>query len=160
MAGPNDRMIGRARTVQVGRGASCSSPASATTAPPTPVVSTVKSFPLQAVTLLRHPRGSLVSPPLVRLTGHGSAGTEGRPVQGGELVVFGPGDRLVVTAADRHAEPLDVLLLGGLPIGAPIAHDGPVRHEHPGRDRSSRRGLPSRTLGTVPADQLAPRNYA
>jgi redox-sensitive bicupin YhaK (pirin superfamily) len=40
-------------------------------------------------------------------------------------VVFGPGDHLVVAAADRQAEPLDVLLLGGLPIRAPIAHYGP-----------------------------------
>src|SRR2546422_2453083 len=59
------------------------------------------------------------------LTGRGTAGAEGRPVEIGQLVVFGPGDHVVVTAADRQPEPLDVLLLGGLPIGAPIAHYGP-----------------------------------
>ena len=47
------------------------------------------------------------------LTGRGTAGAEGRPVEDGQLVVFGPGDHLVVAAADRQAEPLDVLLLGG-----------------------------------------------
>src|SRR6202165_2722407 len=38
------------------------------------------------------------------LSGRGSAGPEGRPVQDGQLVVFGPGDYLVVEAADRQAE--------------------------------------------------------
>jgi len=59
------------------------------------------------------------------LTGRGTAGPEGRPIEAGQLIVFGPGDHLVVAAADRRTEPLDVLLLGGLPIGAPIAHYGP-----------------------------------
>jgi redox-sensitive bicupin YhaK (pirin superfamily) len=40
-------------------------------------------------------------------------------------VVFGLGDHLVVAAADRPAEPRDVLLFGGSPISAPIAHYGP-----------------------------------
>jgi redox-sensitive bicupin YhaK (pirin superfamily) len=62
------------------------------------------------------------------LTGHGHAGAEGRPVGDHTLVVFGPGDTLTMRAADRQegpAEALDVLLLGGLPIGEPIAHYGP-----------------------------------
>ncbi|MDT7653827.1 MAG: quercetin 2,3-dioxygenase, partial [Pseudonocardiales bacterium] len=46
------------------------------------------------------------------LTGRGTVGPEGRPVEDGQLVVFGPGDYLVVAAADRQSEPLDVLLLG------------------------------------------------
>src|SRR5438105_14789635 len=39
------------------------------------------------------------------LTGRGAAGVEGRPLDDGELVVFGPGDHLVVAAADRQPEP-------------------------------------------------------
>ena len=35
------------------------------------------------------------------------------------------GQNLVVAAGAGQAEPLDVLLLGGLPIRAPIAHYGP-----------------------------------
>jgi redox-sensitive bicupin YhaK (pirin superfamily) len=58
------------------------------------------------------------------LAGHGRVGAEGRPLDDGELAVFGAGDHLVVTAADTTG-PLDVLLLGGLPIRAPIAHYGP-----------------------------------
>ena len=37
-----------------------------------------------------------------------------------------------------------MLLLGGLPIGAPIAHYGPVRDEHPRGDPPGHRGLPGR----------------
>src|SRR3954451_15560557 len=51
------------------------------------------------------------------LTGHGTVGPDARPVTDGQLVVFGLGDHIVVTANDQHAEPLDVLLLGGSPIG-------------------------------------------
>lgn len=59
------------------------------------------------------------------LTGRGTAGAEGRPVEDGQLVVFGPGDHLVVQAAGGPVEPLDVLLLGGLPIRAPSPTTAP-----------------------------------
>ena len=62
------------------------------------------------------------------LTGRGEAGDERRPVDARQLVVFGPGDSLVVSAADDQPEDspnLEVLLLGGLPIREPIAHYGP-----------------------------------
>ena len=59
------------------------------------------------------------------LTGRGTVGPEARPVEDGDFVVLGPGDHVVITAADRQAEPLDALLLGGLPIHTPIARSGP-----------------------------------
>jgi quercetin 2,3-dioxygenase len=94
------------------------------------------------------------------LSGRGTARPEGRPVEGGQLVVFGPGDHLVVGAAGPQAEPLDVLLLGGLPIGAAIASYGPsvmnTREEILQAIEDNEAGR----LGIVPADQLAPRNYA
>src|SRR5438445_3694066 len=55
------------------------------------------------------------------LTGRGTVGAERRPVESGQLVVLGPGDHGVVAASDGQSEPLDVILLGGLPIRAPIA---------------------------------------
>src|SRR5260370_32407716 len=54
------------------------------------------------------------------LTGRGTAGHEHRPVEGDQLVVFGPGDHVVVTAAGGPAAPLAVLLFGELPLPAPI----------------------------------------
>jgi hypothetical protein len=94
------------------------------------------------------------------LTGRGTAGAEGRPVESGELVVFGPGDHLVVSAADRQAEPLDVLLLGGLPIGAPVAHYGPFVMNTRAEIVQALEDYEAGRLGIVPADQLAPRNFA
>jgi quercetin 2,3-dioxygenase len=94
------------------------------------------------------------------LTGRGTAGSEGRPVEGRQLVVFGPGDRLVVAATGRHPEPLDVLLLGGLPIRAPIAHYGPFVMNTREEIIQALEDYQAGRLGTVPADQLAPRNFA
>jgi redox-sensitive bicupin YhaK (pirin superfamily) len=94
------------------------------------------------------------------LTGRGTAGSEGRPVEGGQLVVFGPGDHIVVAAAERQAEPLDVLLLGGLPIGAPIAHYGPFVMNTREEILQAIDDYQAGRLGIVPADQLAPRNFA
>jgi quercetin 2,3-dioxygenase len=95
------------------------------------------------------------------LTGHGTVGAEGRPVKDGDLVVFGPdGDELVITAADAHAEPLDVLLLGGLPIRAPIAHYGPFVMNTRAEIIEAVEDYQGGRLGTIPADQLAPRDFA
>ena len=94
------------------------------------------------------------------LTGSGTAGAERRPVADGQLVLFGPGDHLVLTAADAQAEPLDVLLLGGQAIRAPVAHYGPfvmnTRQEIVQALDDSQAGR----LGIIPADQLAPRSFA
>jgi len=62
------------------------------------------------------------------LSGKGTVGSERRPIRGGQLAVFGAGDRLTITAGtsqeSRHPA-LDVVLLGGRPIGEPVAHYGP-----------------------------------
>src|SRR5467141_1719158 len=47
------------------------------------------------------------------LSGSGTAGAERRPVEAGQLVVFGPGESLSFEGHPKHA--LDVLLLGGRP---------------------------------------------
>jgi redox-sensitive bicupin YhaK (pirin superfamily) len=94
------------------------------------------------------------------LTGRGTVGAEGRPVDDGQLVVFGPGDHLVVTAAEHQAEPLDVLLLGGLPIRAPIAHYGPFVMNTRAEILRAVEDFEAGRLGIIPADQLRPRNFA
>jgi len=94
------------------------------------------------------------------LTGRGTAGPEGRPVEDGQLLVFGPGDHVVVAAADRQPGPMDVLLLGGLPIRAPIVHYGPFVMNTREEILQAVEDYQAGRLGIVPADQLAPRNFA
>jgi redox-sensitive bicupin YhaK (pirin superfamily) len=62
------------------------------------------------------------------LAGSGSVGLERRPIRTGQLAVFGPGDRITITAdasQESRYPALDVLLLGGRPIREPVAHYGP-----------------------------------
>jgi redox-sensitive bicupin YhaK (pirin superfamily) len=94
------------------------------------------------------------------LTGRGTAGSEGRPVEEGQLTVFGPGDHLVLHAADRRTEPLDALLLGGLPIREPIAHYGPFVMNTRREITQAMEDYQAGRLGIVPADQLTPRHFA
>ena len=62
------------------------------------------------------------------LAGAGSVGEDRRPVATGQLAVFGAGDvvRLEACAAQESRTPaLEVLVLGGRPIGEPVAWYGP-----------------------------------
>jgi redox-sensitive bicupin YhaK (pirin superfamily) len=62
------------------------------------------------------------------LAGRGCVGSEKRPVDTGQLAVFGAGGSVGVSADDtqdsRHPT-LEVLLLGGRPIREPVVHYGP-----------------------------------
>jgi quercetin 2,3-dioxygenase len=62
------------------------------------------------------------------LNGRGSFGEELVPARMGNLAVYGGGD-IVVVSADAEQESrspeMDVLVLGGLPIGEPVAWAGP-----------------------------------
>ncbi len=93
------------------------------------------------------------------LAGHGTAGAEARPIEGGDLAGFGGGDHLVVTAADERGGPLEVVLLGGLPIRAPIAHYGPFVMNTREEIVQAIEDFQAGRLGVVPADALAPRAY-
>jgi len=93
------------------------------------------------------------------LAGRGTVGAEARPLDDGQLAVFGQGDHLVVTAADRST-PLEVLLLGGLPIRAPISHYWPFVMNTRDEILETIEDYEAGRLGIIPADQLAPRNFA
>ncbi|GGN19364.1 hypothetical protein GCM10011578_049250 [Streptomyces fuscichromogenes] len=62
------------------------------------------------------------------LSGRGTFGAERRPTVEGQIAYFGAGETLTVTAGDRQANrtgEMEVLLLGGLPLGEPLAAYGP-----------------------------------
>jgi redox-sensitive bicupin YhaK (pirin superfamily) len=63
------------------------------------------------------------------LSGSGTVGTGKRPVASGQLAVFGPGDTITVAAdaspRESRTPELDVIVLGGTPIGEPVAWQGP-----------------------------------
>jgi hypothetical protein len=62
------------------------------------------------------------------MKGSGTVGAEARPIRDGQLAIFGPGDALTVTAdgqPDGDSRSLEILLLGGRPIGEPVVSYGP-----------------------------------
>jgi hypothetical protein len=62
------------------------------------------------------------------LAGRGGVGPDQRPIRSGQLAVLGSGDTVVVAAdqtQDSRSPSFEVLMLGGRPIGEPVAHYGP-----------------------------------
>jgi redox-sensitive bicupin YhaK (pirin superfamily) len=62
------------------------------------------------------------------LAGRGRVGAESAPLQTGRLAVLGVGDAITLTAEreqESRSPALDVLVLGGRPIGEPVAWQGP-----------------------------------
>jgi redox-sensitive bicupin YhaK (pirin superfamily) len=56
-------------------------------------------------------------------------GTLGQPIQAGQAAVLGSGQFVSLAADERqdsHTPDLEVIVLGGQPIGAPIAWAGPL----------------------------------
>jgi redox-sensitive bicupin YhaK (pirin superfamily) len=89
------------------------------------------------------------------LGGSGFVAGDRRPIREGQLAVLGSGDAIRVGAArgqDGRTPALDVYIMGGLPIGEPVAWYGPFvmnTHEELARAFDDYR---SGRLGTIPAD--------
>jgi redox-sensitive bicupin YhaK (pirin superfamily) len=93
------------------------------------------------------------------LAGSGRAGSDGRPVRHGQLVAFGPGDWLAVRADDRQDSRtvhLEVLVLGGQPIGEPVEHYGPFVMNTRRELMQALEDFQSGRFGTIPPDALMP----
>ncbi len=93
------------------------------------------------------------------LSGRGTVGVERRPVEGGQLVVLGAGDRITVNAdagQDSNRPALEVLLLGGQPIREPVAQYGPFVMNTRQQVIEAMEDFQAGRLGVVPADALRP----
>jgi redox-sensitive bicupin YhaK (pirin superfamily) len=88
------------------------------------------------------------------LAGSGRAGAEGRPARSGQLVVFGTGDWLSVRAGDRSD--LEVLILGGQPIGERVAMFGPFVMNTKAELGQAMEDFQDGRFGTIPPNALMP----
>jgi redox-sensitive bicupin YhaK (pirin superfamily) len=96
------------------------------------------------------------------LSGAGRAGSEGRPISLGDLVVFGSGDHLLLRADDRQgsATPnLEVVVLGGRPIREPVAWYGPFVMNTRAELIQAVEDYQAGRLGVVPAGALMPHRH-
>jgi redox-sensitive bicupin YhaK (pirin superfamily) len=97
------------------------------------------------------------------LAGRGHVGPDQRPAADHQLVVFGPGDHVVLRAGESQsgdASAMDVLVLGGLPIREPIVSYGPFVMNTREEIAMAIEDLKQGRLGTIPADQVAPRDFS
>jgi redox-sensitive bicupin YhaK (pirin superfamily) len=88
------------------------------------------------------------------LAGAGSVGAERRPVRTGQLAVFGSGDSITFAADKKMDGPspsLDILLLGGEPIGEPVAAYGPFVMNTRAELVQAFEDFQAGRLGTIPA---------
>jgi redox-sensitive bicupin YhaK (pirin superfamily) len=98
------------------------------------------------------------------LSGRGEAGPDGRPVDEGQLAVFGKGDALTVTAS--ASQPVasrsgwEILVLGGLPIREPVARYGPFVMNTRQEIIEAFEDFQAGRMGTVPAERVPHRGSA
>jgi redox-sensitive bicupin YhaK (pirin superfamily) len=88
------------------------------------------------------------------MAGQGIVGAEARPIGTGQLAVFGPGDAITVAALpvlENRSPTLDVLILGGRPIGEPVAWMGPFVMNTREEVMQAVADYQAGRLGTIPA---------
>jgi len=93
------------------------------------------------------------------LSGNGTVGPDARPIHGGQLAVFGAGDRVTLAAAanqDSNRPALEVVLLGGQPIREPVAHYGPFVMNTKEELIQAIEDYQSGRLGVIPDGALMP----
>jgi len=109
--------------------------------------------------LMKLPWNSAFNAIVYVLAGAGRAGTDGRPVERGQLVAFGPGDWMAVRADDRQDSStahLELLVLGGQPIREPVAHYGPFVMNTRDEIMQALEDFEAGRLGTIPPNAMMP----
>jgi redox-sensitive bicupin YhaK (pirin superfamily) len=95
--------------------------------------------------------------------GSGTVGTEGEPIHAGQLAVFGAGDRLTLAAdagQDSRTSPLEVILLGGEPIGEPMVQYGPFVMNTRAELQTALDDYQGGRLGVIPPNAIMPHVYS
>ena len=93
------------------------------------------------------------------LAGEGTVGAERRRVRTGQLAVFGDGDAVRIEASrtqESRSPTLEVLLLGGRPIGEPVAWYGPFVMNSRDELVTAFEDYQAGRLGTIPAAHHTP----
>jgi quercetin 2,3-dioxygenase len=93
------------------------------------------------------------------LAGRGTVGIQGRPIAMGQLAVFGSGNTLTLAASpaqESRSPNLDVLILGGRPIGEPVAWMGPFVMNTREEVLQAIADYQAGRLGSIPAIHNAP----
>jgi quercetin 2,3-dioxygenase len=91
------------------------------------------------------------------LGGNGAVGRDGHAIRTGLLAVFGDGDSLTITAdatQESRTPNLDVLVLGGRPIGEPVYAYGPFVMNTKDEVAQAFEDYQAGRLGTIPADHI------
>ena len=95
--------------------------------------------------------------------GSGTVGTERQPIHAGQLAVFGAGDRITLAADDRQdsrTSSLEVILLGGRPIGEPMVQYGPFVMNTRAELQQALSDYQGGRLGVIPPDAIMPHVYS
>jgi quercetin 2,3-dioxygenase len=91
------------------------------------------------------------------LGGNGTVGADDRPIHTGQLAVFGDGGFLTITASaeqESRTPELDVLLLGGRPIGEPVYAYGPFVMNTKEEVAQAFEDYQAGRLGSIPAEHI------
>jgi hypothetical protein len=93
------------------------------------------------------------------LAGSGDAGPDHQPISTGQLARFGPGQWLRIRALprqDSRSENMEVLLLGGEPIGEHVEHYGPFVMNTRAEIGQAVEDFEAGRLGRIPPNALMP----
>lgn len=93
------------------------------------------------------------------LSGHGTVGASRARIGKGQTAVFGAGDTVTISGEggdDERTGMMEVIVLGGQPIGEPVAHYGPFVMNTREELVQAVEDFQSGRFGRIPADALRP----